>query len=193
MAQTSDPADPSSGETSPSASAPAWPRFPVVGIGASAGGLGALKRLFAAMPADSGIAFVLVPHLDPAHESLMAPLLGNCTAMPVIEAQDGMPIAVNHVYVIPPNKYLGISAGALYLAEPAIPYSTYASLDWFLRALAQDQQEYAICIILSGTSSSGTLGLKAIKAAEGAAFVQDPATAEFPQMPESSHRHRVGG
>lgn len=186
MGQTLNLTDPSSGDTSPPACAPAWPRFPVVGIGASAGGLGVLKKLFAAMPPDSGIAFVLVPHLDPAHESLMAPLLAKCTAMPVIEAQDGMRIEVNHAYVIPPNEYLSISAGALYLTKPDIPHSAYASLDWFLRSLAQDQHEYAICIILSGTGSSGTLGLKAIKASEGAVFVQDPATAEFPQMPESA-------
>ena len=129
MAQPHDRADPSSGETSPTADAPASPRFPVVGIVASAGGLEALKKLFAAMPPDSGIAFVLVPHLDPAHESLMAPLLAHCTPMPVVEAQDGMRIEVNHVYVIPPNNYLAISAGALYLSKPAIPHSTYASLD----------------------------------------------------------------
>ncbi len=186
MAQTPDLTNPSPGETSPTTSAPTWPRFPVVGIGASAGGLEALKKLFAAMPPDSGLAFVLVPHLDPAHESLMAPLLARCTAMPVMEAQDGMRIEVDHVYVIPPNEYLGVSAGALYLTKPGILHGAYASLDLFLRSLAEDLQEYAICIILSGTGSSGALGLKAVKASDGAAFVQDPATAEFPQMPESA-------
>jgi len=119
MAQTPDLPDPSSGGTSPGAAAPASPGFPVVGIGASAGGLEALKKLFAAMPPDSGMAFVLVPHLDPAHESLMAPLLARCTAMPVIQAQEGMRIEVDHAYVIPPNSYLGISAGVLYLTETA--------------------------------------------------------------------------
>ena len=176
MAPTFDLTNPSPGETSPTASAPAWPRFPVVGIGASAGGLDALKKLFAAMPADSGMAFVVVPHLDPAHESLMAPLLAKCTAMPVIEAQDGMRIEVDHVYVIPPNEYLAASSGILYLTKPGVLHGAYASLDFFLRSLALDQHEYAICLILSGTGSSGTLGLKAIKASEGAAFVQAPAT-----------------
>jgi two-component system CheB/CheR fusion protein len=145
-----------------------------------------LKKLFAAMPPDSGLAFVLVPHLDPAHESLMAPLLARCTAMPVMEAQDGMRIEVDHVYVIPPNEYLGVSAGVLYLTKPRILHGTYASLDFFLRSLAQDLREYAICIIVSGTGSSGALGLKAVKASDGAAFVQDPATVEFPQMPPAS-------
>jgi two-component system CheB/CheR fusion protein len=186
MAQTPDLPDPPSGEIFPSASAPAWPRFPVVGIGASAGGLDALKKLFAAMPPESGMAFVVVPHLDPAHESLMAPLLAKCTAMPVIEAQDGRRVEVNHVYVIPPDSYLGISAGVLHLTGTGALHSAYASLDWFLRSLAQDQGEHAICIILSGTGSSGTLGLKAIKSGDGAAFAQDPTTAEFPQMPESA-------
>lgn len=106
--------------------------------------------------------------------------------VPVIEAQDGMRIEVNHVYVIPPNELLGTSAGILYLTKPGILHSAYAALDFFLRSLAQDQNEYAICMILSGTGSSGTLGLKAIKASEGAAFVQDPASAEFPQMPASA-------
>jgi two-component system CheB/CheR fusion protein len=146
MAQTPDLTSPSSVEKPPSADAPASPRFPVVGIGASAGGLEALKKLFAALPADSGMAFVLVPHLDPAHESLMAPLLARCTAMPVIEAQQGARIEPNHAYVIPPNAYLGISAGMLHLTETAALHGAYASLDWFFRSLAEDQREYAICI-----------------------------------------------
>src|SRR5882672_2510160 len=159
-------------------------RVAVVGIGASAGGLEALKKFFEAMPQASGMAFVLVPHLDPAHESLMVPLLAKCTAMPVLEAREGLRPEPDHVYIIPPNKFLGMKDGELHLTELSDPHRAYASIDWFLRSLAQDQQEQAICIILSGTGSHGSLGLKAVKAANGAAFVQDPATAQFPQMPQ---------
>src|SRR5882672_10204693 len=159
-------------------------RVAVVGIGASAGGLEALKKFFEAMPRSSGMAFVLVPHLDPAHESLMVPLLAKCTAMPVLEAREGLRPAPDHVYIIPPNKFLGMKDGELHLSELSDPHRSYTSIDWFLRSLAQDQQEHAICIILSGTGSHGTLGLKAVKAANGAAFVQDPSTAQFPQMPQ---------
>src|SRR5882672_9755174 len=167
------------------ASSPAEaPRVAVVGIGASAGGLEALKKFFEAMPRDSGMAFVLVPHLDPAHESLMVPLLAKCTAMPVLEAREGMRAEADHVYIIPPNRFLGMKGGNLHLTGLADPHRAYASIDWFLRSLAEDQQEHAICIILSGTGSHGALGLKAVKAANGAAFVQDPATAQFPQMPQ---------
>jgi len=159
-------------------------RVAVVGIGASAGGLEAMKKFFEAMPRDSGMAFVLVPHLDPAHDSLMVPLLAKCTAMPVLEVRQGQRPEPNHVYIIPPNKFLGMKDGELHLTELSDPHRAYASIDWFLRSLAQDQQEQAICIILSGTGSHGSLGLKAVKAANGAAFVQDPATAQFPQMPQ---------
>jgi len=159
-------------------------RVAVVGIGASAGGLEAMKKLLEAMPRDSGMAFVLVPHLDPAHESLMVPLLSKCTEMPVLEAKEGVRPEADHVYIIPPNKFLGMKGGELHLSELSDSHRAYASIDWFLRSLAQDQQENAICIILSGTGSHGALGLKAVKAANGAAFVQDPATAQFPQMPQ---------
>ncbi len=161
-------------------------RFPIVGIGASVGGLDALKKLFAATPPDSGIAFVVVPHLDPAHASLMVSLLAKSTAMQVSEVQEGTRIEPNHVYVIPPNRLLTVSAGVLYLTEPVETHAAYTSIDWFLRSLAEDQHENAICILLSGTGSHGTAGLRAINANGGAAFVQDPATAEFPQMPQSA-------
>jgi len=173
-------------EPAPSAAQPEASRFPIVGIGGSAGGLEALNKLFAAMPADSGIAFVLVPHLDPAHASLMVPVLAKSTAMPVSEVQQGMRIEPNHVYVIPPNRLLTVRAGVLYLTEPVEAHASYAAIDWFLRSLAEDQREHAICILLSGTGSHGTAGMRAIKANDGATFVQDPATAEFPQMPENA-------
>jgi two-component system CheB/CheR fusion protein len=174
-------ADPASAESKPERSGP-----PVVGVGASAGGLDAFKRFFGAMPADSGIAFVLVPHLDPAHESLMVELLARHTAMPVVEAENDMPVEANHVYIIPPNKYITIHGGTLSLTGPVERRTSQTTIDHFLRSLADDQQERAICIILSGTGAHGTLGLKAVKAAGGMAMVQDPATAEYERMPQSA-------
>jgi chemotaxis response regulator CheB len=110
------------------------PGAPVVGIGASAGGLDAFKRFFAAMPAESGIVFVLIPHLDPAQESLMASLLSRHTSMPVVEATEGMPVEANHVYIIPPNKYLTIHNRVLRLtrssAPDSRPPSTCSSAPW---------------------------------------------------------------
>jgi two-component system CheB/CheR fusion protein len=159
---------------------------PITGIGASAGGLDAFKKLFAAMPADSGVAFVLVPHLDPAHESLMVELVARHTTMPVVEAENGLRVEANRVYIIPPNKYMTIHGGVLRLTGPVERRTSQTSIDLFLRSLADDQQERSICIILSGTGSHGSLGLKAIKAAGGMAMVQDPTTAEYDRMPQSA-------
>ena len=161
-------------------------RFPIVGIGASAGGLDAFKRLFGAMPADSGMAFVLIPHLDPTHESLMVELLAKQTAMPVREAEDGMAIEPNRVYIIPPNKYLAITNRQLKLTVPTERRGLQTAIDFSLRSLATDQQENAIGIILSGTGSHGTAGLKEIKLAGGMLMVQQPETAEYDQMPRSA-------
>jgi two-component system CheB/CheR fusion protein len=165
-----------------------WERWgpPIVGIGASAGGLDAYKRFFAATPADSGIAFVLVPHLDPAHESLMVELLSRHTAMPVVEAGNDMAVEANHVYIIPPNKYLTLHDGVVSLTGPVDRRTSQTAIDHFFRSLADDQRERSICIILSGTGAHGTLGLKAVKAAGGMAMVQDPATAEYERMPQSA-------
>ncbi len=184
-AQASNPSAAPAQEAAP-ASAPERPVPPVVGIGASAGGLDAFKRLLAAMPIDSGIAFVLVPHLDPAHESLMVELLARHTAMPVVEAENDMPVAADHVYIVPPNKYITIHGGVLRLTGPVERRTSQTTIDHFLRSLADDQQERSICIILSGTGAHGTLGLKAVKAAGGMAMVQDPATAEYDRMPQNA-------
>lgn len=172
--------------TAPVESKPGQPGPPVAGIGASAGGLDAFKKFFAAMPADSGVAFVLIPHLDPKHESLMVELLARQTKMPVVEATDGMAVEANRVYIIPPNKYMTIAGGILRLTGPVERGGLQTSIDLFLRSLAIDRQEKAICIILSGTGSHGSLGLKAVKASDGMAMVQDPNTAEYPRMPESA-------
>ena len=130
------PADADPVENKPERSGP-----PVAGIGASAGGLDGFKKFFNAMPADSGIAFVLIPHLDPKHESLMVELLERCTKMPVIEATEGMAVEANRVYVIPPNKYMTISGGVLRLTGPVERSGLQTSIDLFLRSLAIDKQE----------------------------------------------------
>jgi two-component system CheB/CheR fusion protein len=158
----------------------------VVGMVASAGGLDAFKRFFHAMPIDSGMAFVLVPHLDRRHESYMVPLLEKQTAMAVSEAAEGVRVRPDHIYVVPPNKYMRIKDGTLYLSDPPEPSAVQTSLDIFLRSLGEDQQERALCIILSGTGSHGTLGLKAIKANGGMAMVQEPKSAEYDSMPRSA-------
>lgn len=160
--------------------------FPVVGLGASAGGLAALKEFFSAMPPDSGIAFVLIQHLDPAHRSLTAELLGRNTTMKVVQAEDQMPVEINHVYVIPPNKYLTIRDGVLHLSTPITRHGTRMPIDFFFRSLSESQEEQAIGIILSGTGTDGTLGLKAIKGRGGVAMAQAPETAEYNGMPRSA-------
>jgi two-component system, chemotaxis family, CheB/CheR fusion protein len=173
-------------QESASPDGPASGGFPIVGIGASAGGLDAFKKFFSAMPADSGAAFILIPHLDPTHESLMVELLARQTKMPVAEAADKLKVESNHVYIIPPNKYMTIDGGVLILTGPVQRRTMTTPIDLFLRSLADDQQERAICIILSGTGAHGSLGLKAIKAAGGMAMVQDPNSAEYDHMPQNA-------
>ena len=160
--------------------------FPVIGMGASAGGLEAFEKFFTNMPSDSGMAFVLVPHLDPTHKSMMVELLKRCTKMSVTEVQDGMKVQPNHVYVIPPNKDMGIFHGRLLLMELSEPCSARLPIDAFLRSLAADQRQKAVCIILSGTGTSGTLGLKAIKGEGGMVMAQSPGSAKYDGMPRSA-------
>jgi two-component system CheB/CheR fusion protein len=158
----------------------------VVGIGASAGGFDALRRFFSAARSDSGTAFIVVQHLDPVHESLAAEVLGRYTPMPVVQAGSDTPVKANHVYVIPPGKYLSIGSGTLRLSPPAEPGGIRMPIDIFFRTLAADTQERAIGIVLSGTGTDGTLGLKAIKAAGGMSIAQDPSTAQHDGMPSSA-------
>jgi two-component system CheB/CheR fusion protein len=160
--------------------------FPIAVIGASAGGLDALKRFLAAVPADSGIAFVLVPHLDPHHESLMVELLAKQTATPIHEAAHGDRIRPDHAYVIPPNKYLAIKRGRIELTPLPKGHGATTAIDHALSSAALDLGERAIGIILSGTGNHGVLGIKKIKLAGGLVLAQDPATAEFDQMPRSA-------
>ena len=158
----------------------------IVGIGASAGGLEAFIEFFAAMPPDSGLAFVLVQHLDPTHESLLPEILQRYTSMPVAQVQNGMNVEPDRVYVIPPNQDLALLHGTLHLIEPIIADGIRLSIDFFFHSLAQDQAESAICIVLSGTGTDGTLGLKAIKEVGGMVMVQDSQSAKYDGMPGSA-------
>ena len=158
----------------------------VVGIGASAGGLNAIQRLFQHMPRSTGMAFILVPHLDPRNPSLMVDLIARQTGIPVGEAQDGMAVTADRIYVIPPNRYLAVEDGVLRLLTPPRTAGRQTPIDAFLRTLADAYQERAVGIILSGTGAHGTLGLRAIKGRDGLAMVQDPASAEYDQMPRSA-------
>ncbi len=137
--------------------------FSIVGIGGSAGSLEAFEEFFRNMPADSGMAFVLVSHLDPTHKALLAELLQRVTTMKVIQVTDGMKVLPNSVYVIPPNKDMSIMHGTLQLLEPSMPRGFRMPIDFFFRHLADDQRELSIGIILSGMGTDGTLGIKAIK------------------------------
>ncbi len=160
--------------------------FPIIGAGASAGGLEAFEQFFRHIPPDSGMAFVLVPHLDPGHASILTEILQRATAMHVVEAQDQMVVAPNHVYVIQPNRDMAIFHGALQLSVPEQPRGQRMPIDSFLRSLAEEQRDNAIAVIFSGTGTDGTLGLRAILGAGGVSFVQDPSTAQYDGMPTSA-------
>jgi two-component system CheB/CheR fusion protein len=160
--------------------------FPVVGIGASAGGLEAFEGFFRSLSLDVGMAFVLVSHLDPSHESILTEILQRSTSMPVVEAHDQMKVNVNCVYVIPPNRDLAIFHGLIQLSIPEQPRGMRMPIDAFFRSLAEDCGERAIGIILSGTGTDGTLGLRAILGAGGISLVQEPSTAKYDGMPVSA-------
>jgi len=161
--------------------------FPIVGIGASAGGLAAFDNFFSAMPdrVGPGMAFVVVQHLDPKHKSILTDLIGRYTHMPVYEVKDGMVVQPNCVYVIPPKYDMILEYGTLQLQEPVEPRGHHLPIDLFFRSLALSKQEMAIGIILSGTGSDGTLGVRAIKAEGGMVMVQSPESSEYDGMPRS--------
>ena len=161
-------------------------RFPIVGIGASAGGLHALQGFFDAIPAAPGIAFVVVQHLDPTHKSETAELLRRHARLPVVQVTDNERVEVDRVYVIPPNSELAIAGGVLHLARPVSRRGMRMPIDAFLRSLADDQHERSVAVILSGTGADGTLGIKAVKAAGGLTMAQDPETAEYDGMPRNA-------
>ena len=162
------------------------PRFPIVGIGASAGGLEALELFLRGVPAGSGVGFVVVQHLDPTHKGVMPELLQRATKMPVVQAKDRQRVEPGHVYVIPPNRDMSILRGVLHLFEPAAPRGLRLPIDYFFRSLAQDMKELAVGVVLSGMGTDGTLGLRAIKDESGLVLVQEPSTAKFDGMPCSA-------
>ena len=177
------PADPPEKEpASPQEDLP----LPIVGIGASAGGLEALELFLKHVPEKSGLAFVIVQHLDPTHKGIMPELLQRATSMEVFQVRDRMRVRPECVYVIPPNKDMSILHGALHLFEPTAPRGLRLPIDIFLRSLADDLQERSIGVILSGMGSDGTMGLRAIKEKGGVALVQEPASAKFDSMPRSA-------
>lgn len=160
--------------------------FPVIGIGASAGGLEALELFFTNMPNNSGMAFVVVQHLDPTHVGIMPELLQRMTQMMVLQASDALKVKPNHVYVIPPNKSLSILNGKLHLFHPVESRGMRLPVDLFFRSLALDRMEKSIGIILSGMGSDGSLGIKAIKEKNGIVLVQEPTSAKFDSMPRNA-------
>ncbi|MDD2369129.1 MAG: chemotaxis protein CheB, partial [Sulfuricurvum sp.] len=162
--------------------------FPIVGIGASAGGLAAFEEFFSGIPldCDPNMAFVLVQHLSPDHASMLAELVQRYTRMKVVEVQDGMKVEINHVYIIPPGRNMAFLNGSLQLLEPTAAHGQRLPIDFFFHSLAQDQHEHAIGIILSGTGSDGTQGIRSIKEEGGMAIVQSPETTEYDGMPRSA-------
>ena len=163
-------------------------RFPIVGIGASAGGLAAFEAFFSGIPAheDSGMAFVLVQHLAPDHKSILVELVKRYTRMQVFEVEDGMRVQPNCAYIIPPNRDMALLNGTLHLLEAVAQRGQRLSIDFFFRSLAQDQRERAMCVVLSGSGSDGTQGVRAIKAEGGMAIAQNPDSTEYDGMPRSA-------
>ena len=168
------------------AAVPRDDNFPILGLGASAGGLEALKQFFEAMPPDSGMGFLVLTHLDPDHTSILPELVQKYTSMEVAVAGDKTKVSPNRVYVAPPNKDLALLKGEILLLEPESPRGHRLPIDFFFRQLAQDQGDKAACIILSGTGSDGSLGLRDIKGAGGLVMAQEPSSAKYDGMPSSA-------
>ena len=160
--------------------------FPIVGIGASAGGLEALEAFLFRLQPDSGMAFVIIQHLDPTQKGMLCDLLQRSTSMPVLQARNRLQVRPDHVYVIPPNRDMSVLRGVLHLFEPSAPRGLRLPIDFFLRSLADDCRQRAVGVILSGMGSDGCVGLRAIKENAGLTLAQDPATAAFDAMPKSA-------
>jgi two-component system, chemotaxis family, CheB/CheR fusion protein len=160
--------------------------LPVVGLGASAGGLEAMRQLFACLPTDTGMAFVVIQHLDPDHPSMLTDVLRGVTEMPVVEAASGMRVEPDRVHVIPSGSDLAIHRAILTLVPRQLTGKLHLPIDSFFRALAEDQHRGAIGVVLSGSGADGTEGLRAIQAEGGIAIAQSPESAQFPSMPESA-------
>ena len=161
--------------------------FPIVAIGASAGGLDACRKLLDALPAVNGMAFIIVQHLDPTHDSMMVDLLAGHTSMPVLLATDGMKIERERVYVIPPAVYLSVDGkGGVRLSEPKARHGARLPFDFLLNSLAREHGARSVCVVLSGTGADGSLGLKAVKESGGLVIAQDIAEADYDGMPRSA-------
>jgi two-component system, chemotaxis family, CheB/CheR fusion protein len=160
--------------------------FPVVAIGASAGGLEAYKEFFYALLPNTGMAFVVVQHLDPSHDSMLTEIIAKATAMPVEEVKSGVEIKPDCVYVIPPNAFMSVSDGTFMLTQRSKGPGKHLAVNFFMRSLAESHGIGAIGIVLSGTGADGTLGLENIKAEGGITFAQEPSTARFDGMPRSA-------
>jgi two-component system CheB/CheR fusion protein len=158
----------------------------VVAIGASSGGLEACTKLLDALPTPTGMAFVLVQHLDPTHPSLLVELLAEHTALTVLQAEDGMAVMPEHLYVIPPGDYLATSGGTLRLSKPKAPRGARLPFDFLLQSLAAEYGDRAICVVLSGNGADGTVGLRTVRAAGGLVLAQDPKEAGYDGMPSSA-------
>src|SRR6516165_334550 len=164
------------------------PSLPIVGIGASAGGVEALEQFFKSVPAGNGLAFVVLTHLPPDRESLLSEILGRATRMPVVDARDGERVEPEHVYVLPPSAILTIREGRLQLRRTGRADRERAPIDVFFNSLAEDQAEHAIGVVLSGGGTDGTLGLKAIKEHGGLTIAQGSnlSRPRFAEMPSSA-------
>ena len=160
--------------------------FPIVGIGASAGGLEALEKFLINLEPNPGLALVVVTHMDPHHKSMMSELLSKHTSLPVTQAEDGQEVEPDSIYIIPPNTDILISNGRLILHPPSTSRGVRQPIDTFFRSLAEDRGEHAVCVILSGTGSDGTLGLKEVKGVGGMVMVQDANSAKYDGMPRSA-------
>ena len=160
--------------------------FPIVGVAASAGGVEAFTQLLSHLPLDTGMAFVLIQHLAPDHESLLTEILGRATQLPVREVQNGTTVEPNQVYVIPPNTKMVLAGGVLQLSPREKVLGKYMPGDAFFTSLAADRGHKAIAVVLSGGDGDGSLGLTAIKAAGGVTFAQCEDTAQFDSMPNTA-------
>lgn len=160
--------------------------FPVVGLGASAGGLVALKKFLEQMPKKTGLAFVVILHLSPKHESVADKVLQGSTRMPVIQVKEPTPLEPDHVYVISPNQDLQMSDGHLRVTEAKRPRGHHVAIDLFFRTLADTHQDKAVGIVLSGTGADGAVGIARIKEQGGVTFVQSPDDAEYDDMPRAA-------
>lgn len=160
--------------------------FPIVGIGASAGGLEALELFLEHTPPATGMAFIIVSHLDPDHKCIIVELLQHKTTMPVVQIADQMVVEPDHVYVMPPQQDISILHRILYLLEPSAKRGLRLPIDFFLHSLAEDQRQLCVGVILSGMGADGSSALSTIKEKGGAVFVQDPASAKFNGMPDKA-------